>query len=82
MPPSDERPVTVYLLHLPNGEPMALTGTAALIWVLASDGEPDVAFALAELLGEQTENIRGHVTEHLTTLVGQGLLETSPVHSR
>lgn len=77
MPPSDERPVTAFLLHLPDGEPQALTRTAALIWVVAAEGDADVAASLAELVGESVSDIRQAVEDHLEVLVSQGLLEVS-----
>ncbi len=78
LPPSDERPVTAYLLHLPDGEPMMLTETAALIWVLASEGDADVAASMADLVGEPVEDIRDAVEEHLVSLLRQGFLEDAP----
>ena len=66
---------TVYLMHLPDGDPHRLAGTAALIWVLASEGDADVPAALSELVGESREEIAAHVDHYLAELVEQGWLE-------
>lgn len=78
VPGTDTDPVTVYLLHLPDGEPQALRGSAALIWILAADGEPDVADALASLLGVARDDIAADVDAYLDVLVAQGWLEEGP----
>ena len=44
------------LMKLPNGEPLLLEGSAALIWLLAGDTE-DVPRALAELVGRPVAEI-------------------------
>ena len=75
VPVSDADPATVYLMHLPDGQPMALRGTAALIWVLANDGEDDVAAALASLLDTPRPDIADDVDAYLDVLVDQGWLE-------
>lgn len=74
-PLSDADVTTLYLMHLPDGVPMMLTGSAALIWVLASEGEQDVAGALAGLLGEERSAIADEVDAYLRLLVAQGWLE-------
>lgn len=65
----------VYLMHLPDGDPHRLTGTAALIWVIATEGDPDIPTALAGLVGEPREEIASHVDRYLAELVEQGWLE-------
>ena len=44
-------PDTVFLMQLPDGSPQALRNSAAWIWLLAAEGEPDVAAAIAPLVG-------------------------------
>lgn len=75
LPPEDGRHVAVYLMPLPDGDPVALHHTAALIWTLAAEGEPDVAASLAELLAVPAETVRDEVERYLADLVFQGLLE-------
>lgn len=75
LPPSDTDPVAAYLMPLPDGDPHALRGTAALIWTLAAEGETDVAGSLAELLDEPRVDVQEHVEEFLAELVESGLLE-------
>lgn len=75
LPPEDGRPVVVYLMPLPDGDPVGLHGTAALIWSIAAEGEPDVPAALAELLAVPVDTVRADVERFLTDLVAQGLLE-------
>jgi len=64
----------VFLMHLPDGEPLALVGSAALIWALAADGEPDGPAALAELLSVPVDEIEDATRAYLDTLVVQALL--------
>lgn len=79
MPPaSDNDATTLYLMHLPDGDPMMLTGSAALIWVLAAEGEADVPAALASLLGEERPSIAAEVDAYVRLLVEQGWLEEQP----
>lgn len=75
MPPGRGEPAAVYLMHLPDGEPTALTGTSALIWALAAEGEEDVLGALAELLGQPVGDVERSVGEYLDQLVLAGWLE-------
>lgn len=75
LPPEDDRPVAVYLMPLPDGDPLGLHGTAALIWSIAAEGDPDVPAALAELLAVPAETVRDEVERYLADLVFQGLLE-------
>ncbi len=69
---------TVYLLRLPDGQPHALLDSAAVIWAVAAEGEPGVAAAVAELLGEPVEEIGAAVADYLGVLVAQGWLEEAP----
>ena len=75
VPPAEGAPVAAYLMHLPDGDPQALHGTAALIWTLAADGEPDVAGALAGLLDTPRAEVEASVDAYLTELVAARLLE-------
>lgn len=75
LPPTDTDPVAAYLMPLPDGDPHALRGTAALIWTLAAEGEADVAGSLAELLDTPLDEVGEHVEEFLDELVSSGLLE-------
>lgn len=77
--PTLEQPTaTVYLLRLPDGQPLVLSGTAALIWVLAAEGEPNVPAALAELVGEALSTVESPTLSYLDNLVLQGLLTEAP----
>lgn len=76
-PPGAEDETSVYLCRIPDGAPVRLRGLAALIWVLAADGEQDVTGALTELLGEPPQHIGDQVDEFLTDLVRAGWLVES-----
>ena len=71
---SADSSLTVFLMKLPNGAPLELAGSAAWIWVLATERE-DVVEALAELTGESSAEIGATTAAFLQELVGQGLLE-------
>lgn len=77
VPPTETDVVAAYLMQLPDGDPQALYGTAALIWALAAEGEPDVAASLADLLAMPGSELRAHVDDYLRELVESGLLEQS-----
>lgn len=77
LPPDGEEKVAAYVMPLPDGDPRALHGTAALIWVLAADGDADVAAELAALLEVDVAEVREHVEEYLAELVASGLLEVT-----
>ena len=38
----------VYLMRLPDGDPLVLRGSGGVIWALAADGVDDVPAALAD----------------------------------
>lgn len=78
LPPAEGRPVSVYLMQLPDGDALALQETSALIWSIAAEGEPDVPGALAELLDVPVEAIAEETRAHLGFLVSQGLLDWVP----
>ncbi|MDT0215574.1 PqqD family protein [Rothia sp. ARF10] len=67
----------VFLMRLPDGEPVALEGTAALIWTFAAEGETDVATAVARAVGLPREEIADDVEAYLVRLVETGLLTPS-----
>ena len=64
----------VFLMRLPDGQPVALEGTAALIWTFAAEGEDDVAGAVAQAVGMPREEIADDVEAYLVRLVETGLL--------
>ena len=78
LPPQDGRPVAVYLMPLPDGDPVGLHGTAALIWTLAAEGEADVPAALADLLAVDVHTVAADTHAYLDSLVEAGLLERVP----
>ena len=65
--------LVVYLMRLPNGEPVALEGVAALIWVAAVEGEEAVSI-VAQATGESREDIEPAVVDYLGELVEIGHL--------
>ena len=68
-------PPTVFLMQVPDGAPVVLHGTAALIWLLASDGEEDVATAVADVVGLDRASVAPDVRRFLDDLVDRGLVE-------
>lgn len=72
---SDDASLRLFLRRVPGGQTVGLTESAALIWLLAVDGEEDVPQAVADVTGEPIERIRGDVVEFLDRLVRDGLLE-------
>lgn len=74
--PDDEPdlPARVFLMQLPDGQPVVLDDSAALIWLLAAEGEEDLVGAMADLVGQQGHEIAADVTTFLDELVSRGLL--------
>lgn len=70
-------PVTVFLMDLPDGPPLVLRDSAALIWIVAADGSTDVPGQVAEAVGRPVEELAEEVGDYLDELVGRGLLEPS-----
>ena len=76
----DDKDAALYLAHVPDGTPVILRGSAALIWLTAT-GDPrpghpaDVAARVAQETGLAVEELRDDVETFLRTLVEQGLLE-------
>lgn len=67
----------IYLMPLPDGVPVVLTGTAALIWETAVTAESLTdARELADVLtaGRATEQIVSDTLDFLAQLVAEGLL--------
>lgn len=67
----------VYVMRVPDGVPVVLSGTASLIWELAVAGE-SVVDAVAEGLAVADEHVAGDVQRFLTQLCDHGLLEPAP----
>ncbi|AXG14072.1 PqqD family protein [Intrasporangium calvum] len=65
----------LYLMRLPDGPPVRLGGTAAVIWLVASAGEEDVVEAVARLVERDPVDIEPDVMTYLDLLVADGLLE-------
>jgi hypothetical protein len=70
-------PVTVFLMQLPDGPPLVLHDSAALIWLLAAEGSSDVPAAVAVAVGRPSEEVSGEVDDYLQDLLDRGLLEVS-----
>ena len=71
----DTEPPTVYLLQLPDGEPLILKGAGGIIWMLAADGADDVPAAVAAAFECPVETVADDVRHFLNELVTCGLLE-------
>jgi len=79
---SDGGTLTIYVAPLPDGPIRVLTGAAAVIWQVATQG-PDsddemtasVAGRVARLVAEDQADIEPHVDSFLAELVAAGLLE-------
>ncbi|ADU49126.1 hypothetical protein [Intrasporangium calvum] len=65
----------LYLMRLPDGPPVRLSGTAAVIWLVASAGEEDVVDGVARLVERERVDIEPDVMTYLDLLVADGLLE-------
>ena len=71
-------PGVVFLMQVPDGRPLVLQTSAAWIWLSAVEGEPDVADAVAHLVGRTRHEVAADVEVFLADLVGRGLLEEGP----
>lgn len=71
-PVADVAP-TLFLMHVPDGVPLVLTGTAALIWLFAAEGE-DVVEALTEVIADPPPDLAETTYAYLDDLVARGLL--------
>ena len=72
---------TVYVMRVPDGQPMVLTGSAAWIWCLVADGEVDVTGTLADALDMPRDALEADVSAFLTDLAEHGFLETATTGS-
>lgn len=71
---SPDHPLVVYLMTLPDGRPRVLDGPAAIIWVVAAQGEPDVPDVVATILSAPVEEVAPSTRDFLDYLVAEGLL--------
>lgn len=69
---ADQAP-TLYLMHVPDGEPLVLAGTGALIWLFAAQGD-DVVESLREVITDPPSDLAETTHTYLTDLVSRGLL--------
>lgn len=69
--------LTVFLMFLPDGEPIVLRDVAALIWIAATE-EPDVVSTVAEATQQPRAAVQATVLDYLDELVVQGLVEREP----
>ena len=65
----------VFLMQLPDGFPVRLQDSGAWIWLLAADGEDDVAGAVGELVGLPRGAVEDDVNAFLESLVQHRLLD-------
>lgn len=63
----------LYLMRVPDGTPLALTGTAGLIWLLAIE-EDDVVGALNEVICDPPADLDQITRAYLDDLTSRGLL--------
>jgi hypothetical protein len=71
-------PDSVFIMDLRDGVPLVLHASAAWIWLLAAEGEEDVAGAVADLTGLARADVVVDVERFLAELVGRRLLEGGP----
>lgn len=72
--PLDDAAPTVYLMHLPDGPSLVLTGMGAWLWLLAVEGEPEVVRVVAWATGEDVDVVGPEIRSFLENLVSDGLL--------
>lgn len=71
---SEGEDLRVFVMRLPDGDPLALVGISALIWLLAVEGEPDVVGSVATAVDEPVAEIGPMIEAYLADLADQGLL--------
>jgi hypothetical protein len=71
---SGDGTAVVFLMPLPDGPPRVLEGSAALIWIVAADGEEEIADAVAGAFGQTAAEIADDVASYLSYLVASQLL--------
>lgn len=69
-----DTPPVVFLMKLPDGEPVVLAGSAAVIWSYAAQGAVDVCSAVAKIVSQPVEEVRPATLLFLSQLVAEGLL--------
>ncbi|MFC7489209.1 MULTISPECIES: hypothetical protein [unclassified Knoellia] len=72
--PEDVDAQLVYLMRAPDGPPVVLQDVSAVIWLLAADGEDDVAAAVGEVVGRDRGQVETEVEKLLDDLIVRGLL--------
>ena len=74
------RPGVVYAARLPDGPPLVLAGTGAVVWaaVLPGGGLDDVVARVAAATGESGADVRSGVEAFVAGLVEAGVLVLSP----
>ncbi len=72
---TDGEELLIYLMPLPDGPPVVLEGSGAVIWLVASRGAEEVCDAVAGQLGVEPEEIAKDVDDYLGVLVERGLLD-------
>lgn len=65
----------VALFPVPDGIPVALTDTAALIWLIAAEGSDNIVHDVALGAAQSADDIRSDVVAFVEDLVSRGLLE-------
>jgi hypothetical protein len=70
-------PATVFLMDLPDGPPLVLRDSAALIWLVAAQGDSDVAGTVADVVGRPLREIEAEVADYLGELLNRSLLQES-----
>lgn len=78
-----EHGAAVYVASLPDGPPLVLEGTGALVWraVLGGGGIDDVVVRVAAGAGESAEAVAAGVTAFVDGLVAAGVLEVLGPHA-
>lgn len=73
--PAAGQELRIFLLRLPSGNPVVLLGVSALIWLVAVEGDSDVAETVAEAVGKSVAEIVDTVHAYLDDLATRGLLQ-------
>lgn len=65
-----------YAALLPTGRPIALEGSACLVWLAVADGGTveEITASTAQMAGIDADEIRSDVRALLDSLVGEGLV--------
>ncbi|WP_432560125.1 hypothetical protein [Granulicoccus sp. GXG6511] len=73
--PSGGNDLRVFVMRVPDGNPVALVGISAVIWLLAAEGDIDVVVSVAEAVNEPVAEIGPMIEVYLKDLADQGLLQ-------